>query len=839
MGQYQKYLAGFDNASRSDIHDEPTHQRDSETDTNCEEDNSDEESSSSDNQSIVVELPGPTSLDEDEESDEDDVYSSYSDDGEQDNAMLRNKRSLELESVEETNDRHVRPKLSDSVVNPTDIRCEYSTDNDDSGSNARHHIAKTTTCQGGTVEASNDTAKDLITRQDPVDSQKNIAKVFALFDKFSNKQLKRKLRQVKQKPMRPKYSDTELQTLAQTFVELGQKPSVKKIQKVRLLLLEDLRTATLEPKPAPDMAAPIDMVNYKHWAVPDVHLSAKDMPPPPKNRSEAQKSSFWKYWKRAEEAELYSLHVRNTWAEVKRPVGRKILKCKWVYTYKIDWKLDKIIRFKARLVACGYSQVEGVDFQDTFSPVAKIQSVRILSAITMQYSLKSSIADITTAYLYAKLETTNYMQMPPGYVTYEKGVPNVCELIHSIYGLKQAARDWNLCVTNHLRENGYEPLRSDPCVFMKTDPVSQKRTYVAAYVDDFLIISSSEELIAELKSVLRKRFETVDMDGSNRLLGIKYERFENSVYLGQPDYAQKILEGTGMWNTEVNGRTVPVDSVLTPMVESFAHLNDSPELNPARAEEYRSVLMKLSYLAQQTRPDLVYSVNVLAQKLQKPDEHSNKALKRILRYLRGTHDLGLHYVRTNRGMQMYSSSDPDNLDDGNFFPEIFADASFGDGEDRKSRSGHCVIVNGAAVTWYSKKQTVIALSSTESEYYSLAEAVKECLWIRQFLTELGLRVDKPTKINQDNQSTIAIALNPIQHQRVKHIDIKVHFLKEHLRLKDCELVYCNTKEMIADIFTKPLGPNLFRKFTLLLGLRSLADLSGKSLIPSHTKDLRV
>lgn len=236
--------------------------------------------------------------------------------------------------------------------------------------------------------------------------------------------------------------------------------------------------------------------------------------------------------------------------------------------------------------------------------------------------------------------------------------------------------------------------------------------------------------------------------------------------------------------------------------------------------------MKLSYLAQQTRPDIIYVVNTLAQFQTDCREHEWTALMHLCRYLRGTWDFGLYFSKGGNPFACLVTNDDSFLDDSTWYPTAYADASFAQERDRKSRSGHVFLMGGTAVSWFCKKQSVVALSSTEAEYYALSEAVKEALWVRQLLTEIGTKINDPLMIHQDNLSTIAIATNPIQHQRVKHMDIKVHFLRDHLERQDVKLIFCPSKEMVADVLTKPLARLEHRKFTQLLGLRSLHALRG-------------
>jgi hypothetical protein len=318
-------------------------------------------------------------------------------------------------------------------------------------------------------------------------------------------------------------------------------------------------------------------------------------------------------------------------------------------------------------------------------------------------------------------------------------------------------------------------------------------------------------------------FSITELGDAKHILGLQIEHVNNGIYLGQPRYAKSILESMDM--LDCTPRT-------NPMMVGWEHDNDSPLVTPEMNKQYHSVVMKLAYLTHQTRPDLALAVNVLSQYQTDCREHDWQALIRIIRYLKGTIDLGLFYHKdSNPVSTLHTNDDLANCEW--FMPIAYADASHAQDVGRKSRSGHVIMMAGAATNWFCKKQPVISISSTEAEYYSLSEAIKEVLWVRQVFQEVGVPLNDPTIVHQDNQSTIAIALNPIQHQRVKHMDVRVHFLRDHLEKGDAKLVWCPTDDMVADIFTKALPGPTHVKFTQLLGLKPLALLRGQVQSPHN------
>jgi hypothetical protein len=560
-------------------------------------------------------------------------------------------------------------------------------------------------------------------------------------------------------------------------------------------------------------------------------ISTKDIPPPPKSRKRMLEHPYSKYFIGAEQAELNAMKRKNVWCKGPKPQGRKLLRPKWVYSYKTDKETDTVSKFKARLVAMGNTQLKGIDYNETFSPVIKIQSLRIMIVIALRLKMIIEQSDVDTAYLNADLDVPNYMYMPPGYEeTDSKGKPVVIHLLKSLYGLHQSGREWNKHISKVLIECGFKRAMTDPCLFIKRN---KNKSFILLYVDDLIIMAMTKGEVEEIKSSLKEHFSLKEMGEAHHVLGMQIERIKNGIYLGQPKYAQEILESTGMDGDNVS-------PVPTPMSVGWEHDPTSPPLNKEQLKLYHSITMKLSYLATQTRPDLAFAVNTLAQFQKDCREHNWKALLRVLRYLKGTHDYGLFFTNEDQThatlhtsedypIAALNDSEKQNMHDEckKYIPTAYADASYAQDLGRKSRSGHVFMMAGAAVTWYCKKQPVVALSSTEAEFYALSEAVKESLWIRQLLNEIGLTLNDPTVVHQDNMSTMAIALNPIQHQRVKHIDVKVYFLRDHLDKRHVKLVYCPTEDMIADIFTKALPMSSHRKFTNLLGLRSLDVLQSR------------
>lgn len=558
--------------------------------------------------------------------------------------------------------------------------------------------------------------------------------------------------------------------------------------------------------------------------IPAEKIKKFDAPPTPKSLQEAISGIFGKYFKKAMLVEIKSLEDKGVWEIVPKPKDKKLIRSKWVYAYKTDQD-DYITRFKARLVAQGFSQVEGEDYDATFAPVVKIRSVRLLLALALHHDLHIEQLDVETAYLYGELQIPNYMKMPPGFEQHDsEGRELVCKLVKSLYGLHQSGREWFDCLTKYLKSIAFDPLKTDPCLFSRDQ--GGERVILSLYVDDVISVTKNAKVAKDFKHEIRNRFAIVDGGEANWVLKIQIERFDDGIFLVQMTYAEEILRKANLWDFEES------KEYDTPMMTTWTHDPTSPDLSPVMQKWYHSFVMKIAYLSQNTRPDLAYAANVLAQWQSKANESDLRALHRTLKYVKHTYDYGLWYAKKPdySGNIIFSQE----LDIDPLTPMGYADASYANEIGFKSRSGYAFFVNGSLINWFSKKQPVVALSSTEAEIISFSESVKESLCLRQLVNELNGPLRNPTTIAQDNQSAIAICLDPIQHARVKHMNVRQFFVRDHLANKEIKMIYCPTEEMIADIFTKALPRKLHWKFMDLLGMRSK-----RSLDTGHRKVVKM
>lgn len=408
----------------------------------------------------------------------------------------------------------------------------------------------------------------------------------------------------------------------------------------------------------------------------------------------------WVFWKEAIESELKSLAENNTWELVDLPDGRKPVDCKWVFKLKLNPD-DSIQKYKARLVAKGFTQRYGYDFTETYAPVVRISTVRMMLAVANQENLLVHQMDVTTAFLNGKLDEQIYMRQPHGF---EEG-NRVCKLNKSIYGLKQASKAWNDRFHEFVSRIGFKRCINDTCLYVKER--EGEKVFLLLYVDDILVICRSLDVISVIKKLLKSEFKMQDMGEARTFLGLKIERdvLQGRMTLSQKQYAKQLLKRFGMEECK---------PVATPM-EPNLQLKKNEKATTLQ-KPYREVIGCLTYLMVTSRPDLSASVSYFSQFQSSPSEEHWTHVKRILRYLQGTLDHGLVYQRKTAPKQIVG----------------FADASWAaDPNDRRSVSGIIVKIYGAVTSWSTKKQSTVSLSSTEAECSALADATCEVIWIQK------------------------------------------------------------------------------------------------------------
>ena len=529
--------------------------------------------------------------------------------------------------------------------------------------------------------------------------------------------------------------------------------------------------------------------------------------PLPHKYEDIEKLADRKEWIKATDAEIASLVEHKTWELVDLPPHRRALKNKWVFRIKRDSQ-GVITRYKARLCACGYSQLANIDYKDIYSPVVRSESFRMLLCLIASRNMEAHQMDVTTAFLNGQIEEDIYMRQPPGYES--KACPNkVCKILQNLYGLKQAPRIWHQTIDPFLKSLGFTALNADPCLYFKYD--ENKLSLISLYVDDLAIASDSIEILNKIKQALSNRFKMTDEGELEYILGMKVTRKRsfNEMFLSSHQKTLDILKDFNMTNS------LPVS---TPMDHLTISTKDSPVVGSTEWLEmqnvpYRQCIGRLTHLMRTTRPDLAFSVSVVSRFLHNPGMKHWNAVKRILRYLNTTREYSLRLATKNL-LTTVSAKDNQIHLVGN------TDADWGGNVDTcKSTSGYSFFVGEGIISWGSKAQPQTATSSTHAEYIAAYHATAECLWLRNMLLEFQMiDASQATVLKCDNEAAIKIANYHMVTPRSKHFDPKFHFVREQVAEGNIALTFIPGKDNVADIFTKPLSKVKFSNFRAQLGL---------------------
>jgi len=504
---------------------------------------------------------------------------------------------------------------------------------------------------------------------------------------------------------------------------------------------------------------------------------------------EARASPDWPEWEKAIQTELEQLRQMGTWKLVDKPVGAVPIANKWVFTKKRN-KEGVLTKYKARLVAKGCAQRPGHDYLETHSPVVRLETIQAILAIAPTRKLHIQQMDIKGAYLNGTLKEHVYMQQLEGFTD---GTGRVCLLIKTLYGLKQAGREWNIELDTKLRRRGYACLRSDPCAYILR--IGEEFAIITVWVDDLLLFATTIRLMNKMKLDIKAEWEVTDLGEPSKIVGIKITMSKDSIAISQRRYIESILKKEGL------ERANPVRMPLDPNTP----LKPNPEGNEGnRSNSFIRLLGELQFIANATRPDIAYAVNRLAAYTANPSLQHVGALKRILWYLSGTRTHGIVYKAL--------PEEPD-------FFYGYTDASYGNTDDCKSISGYVFLAGNRAITWSSRKQVSIALSSTEAEYIALSEAAREACWLKSLYSELSLlQEDVPTLIQGDNDGSIVMARNPQFHKRSKHIAIHWHWVRNLVQDGKVFIDSCRDPEQMADVLTKALLKPKHQRHTHEMGL---------------------
>lgn len=498
-----------------------------------------------------------------------------------------------------------------------------------------------------------------------------------------------------------------------------------------------------------------------------------------------------KAWRSAMKEEINAIERNDTWVLTDLPEGQKPIDLKWVYKLKKDTD-GKVIKHKARLVAKGYVQRLGVDYEEVFAPVTRMETVRLLLALSAKNGWQIHHLDVKSAFLNGELQEIVYVTQPKGFEK-EGEEQKVYRLYKALYGLRQAPRAWYTRLSKCLTELGFTKYPFEHAVYIKHE--GGESLIVGVYVDDLLVTGTSVSNIVKFKEQMSREFDMSDLGKLSYYIGIEVYQGRGFVELKQTAYAKKLLEKHGM------GECNPVKYPMELKIQM--HKDEGGKL--VNSTEFKSLIGGLRYLVH-TRPDIAYSVGVVSRFMEKPTTLHLNAAKRILRYVRGTLEYGLVYNEGKGDYLLSGFSDSDLA--GNF-------------EDRKSTGGMAFYLNESLITWVSQKQRCVALSSCEAEFMAATAAACQGIWLHKVLSQVAGIQPGPVVLYIDNRSAIDLTKNPVFHGRSKHIDVRFHFIRECVEQGSIVIKHIKTDEQRADCLTKALHAVKFEKMRLLLGVKNL------------------
>jgi ketosteroid isomerase-like protein len=520
----------------------------------------------------------------------------------------------------------------------------------------------------------------------------------------------------------------------------------------------------------------------------------------PVSYEEALSGSESHLWKQAMEEEFEALKINHTFkyitdegAGTSMTPGHKSIGCKWVYKKKRN--ADGTTRYKARLVIKGYEQVPGVDFDETYAPVSKLATLRRMLSIAARHGIDYQIdhLDVVTAFLNPKIDSEVYMKPPKGLNWLDSAASDAASLLlqKALYGLKQAPRLWYDEINGFLMSLGLTQSNADPNLYCQTHDDGD--VYIILYVDDILVFYPASQIrkANEIKRQLMNQYRMKNLGPARQFLGLEIDRnSDGTITLGQQCYIDKIIRRFGM--TDAFGVSTPMD------VNVKLDVFEGEEI--VEQVLYQSIVGSLMYAALGTRPDIAYTVSGLSKYTSCPRSIHMTAAKRVLRYLKGTSSMKLHYHNTDKDPNICGYTDSDWA---------------GDSKDRKSQGGYVFTLNGGPISWRSRKQELVALSTLEAEFIACSEATREAQWLRQFSEYDSL----PTKIYCDNQGALKVIKSGVVSSRRKHIDVRFKNCCDLQQKCIVDFNYIHTSQNLADIMTKALPAESHRRLRNGMGIR--------------------
>lgn len=489
-------------------------------------------------------------------------------------------------------------------------------------------------------------------------------------------------------------------------------------------------------------------------------------------------------WLNAMQEELDVFAQREVWSLVRKPAKARVLGCRWVFAIKKD-EQNQIVRYKARLVVQGFKQLKGMDYDLVFSPVVNFSLIRFFFCILVcKLKWKHCHIDIKCAYLYAPLTEEIYISQPEGFVQQSK-LNHVYKLHKAVYGLHQSGRSWFLEIHEILMKLNFYKLEWANCVYTLND-----NAVLLLYVDDILIFGKTDKIVYSIVETLKMKFDLKVMGRTRKLLGVWFEETNNKFLLSQTKYIEEIGQQYKKFNFPITSLPIAVGTVLS----KDQCPNSEDERVKMAKMPYRNLIGCLAFLAGRTRPDISYAVNILSQFQSNPGIAHWEALLKLLGYVVNTKTFKLELTNISQ-----------------IRINCYSDANFAaNRDDRVSIGGLILFVDKVPIIWKTTKQKCVSLSTMEAEYIALTEAAKEIIWLIRITEECKILKIFPSYVKDytlfcDNRAAIDFSNSPIENSKTKHIHIKYLFLKNLVLEKKFKLDYVNTKNNLADGFTKPLS----------------------------------
>lgn len=522
----------------------------------------------------------------------------------------------------------------------------------------------------------------------------------------------------------------------------------------------------------------------------------------PNTYKNAMKSPQVKEWREACLKEVRKIEEMGVWDIVDRPRDAPVVGGRW--HFKIKYNPDgSVAKFKARYIAKGFTQTEGVDYTETFAPTGRLASLRALIAVAASRGWEIHTMDAIAAFLNSILKETIYMELPEGNFDKERAEGKVARLRRALYGLKQSAKCWSDEIKDKFTAMGMEQNPLDPCLWYRKNEKGEILLYL--HLDDMAITGNC---ISSFKEEVNTRWKMEDLGYAHQIVGIEIHRSEDGGYeINQPQMINSVVEKFRMTSSK------PTSTPFPGGVKVYKSTDSEAEEMASKKLPYRSVVGSLMYIAISTRPDISYAVGVLSQHLERPSlTHWNLAMH-VIRYLSGTKTMGIRYHTGDNqvnGLQSW------------YYPQCHVDSDWaGDPNSRRSTTGYLFTLNGGAISWKSSLQPTVSLSSTEAEYRATTEAGQEVVWLRNLLKFINIKHPTPTVLCCDNKGAVDLTRKTVFHGRTKHIEVQYHWIREQVEKGTITLRQVSTENMMADILTKALHPQDHGRLKKMAGMRNI------------------